>query len=269
MGDFIRTKGGFVINRPGRVLFVPVLADGTEDYANAIRNTATINTITATNSRTKTEIPDGNNFYAAGDRVTSIAGTIAIEFSTIDPKIWAMASGSEIQKEVSGTMMKIYDYMKISEEGQIELPDTYKENGYINIIGSDGTDFEKVTDTTSSANEYVVTSSGNKTTIKFNDADKGKNVAITMETVKKTISYSQGKKSMKYHKLIIDTDFSTLNDTDNMDVNIVVSQVSLGGDIVDALQKDPSALKTLTFNMYAPLPGEEPYKVKMEDKTTE
>ena len=90
-----------------------------------------------------------------------------------------------------------------------------------------------------------------------------------METVKKTISYSQGKKSMKYHKLIIDTDFSTLNDTDNMDVNIVVSQVSLGGDIVDALQKDPSALKTLTFNMYAPLPGEEPYKVKMEDKTTE
>lgn len=270
MGDFMKTKGGFVVNRPGRVLFVPVLADGTLDYANAKRNTSVINTITATNSRTKTEIPDGNNFYAAGDRVTAITGTIAIEFSTIDPIIWAMASGSELKKEATGTMTKIYDYMKISDEdGTIILPDTYKTGGYINVLCSDGTEFEKVEETTSGAGEYVVgTEEPGKTSLTFNAADKGKNVAITMEVTKKIVSYSQGKESMKYHKLIIDTDFSTLGNTDNMSVNIEVSQVSLSGDMVEALQKDPSALKTLTFNMYAPLPGEEPYQIKIEDKTT-
>ena len=90
MGDILKTKGGLVIDRPGNVLFVPVTAAGALDYANAIRNTAVINTITITNSKTKTEIPDGNNFYPAGDRVTAIAGKVAIEFSTVAPAIWAM-----------------------------------------------------------------------------------------------------------------------------------------------------------------------------------
>ena len=55
MGNILKTKGGFVIDRPGNVLFVPVKSDGSLDYANAIRNTAVINTITVTNSKTKTE----------------------------------------------------------------------------------------------------------------------------------------------------------------------------------------------------------------------
>ena len=50
MGNILKTKGGFVIDRPGNVLFVPVKSDGALDYANAIRNTAVINTITVTNS---------------------------------------------------------------------------------------------------------------------------------------------------------------------------------------------------------------------------
>ena len=50
MGDILKTKGGLVIDRPGNVVFIPVKADGTLDYANAIRNSAVINTITITNS---------------------------------------------------------------------------------------------------------------------------------------------------------------------------------------------------------------------------
>ena len=53
-GSILKTKGGFVINRPGHVLFVPVKADGSLDWTNSIRNTAVINTITVTNSKTKT-----------------------------------------------------------------------------------------------------------------------------------------------------------------------------------------------------------------------
>ena len=88
-----------------------------------------------------------------------------------------------------------------------------------------------------------------------------------MEVSAKTISYSQGRKAMKYHKIIIDTEYSTLNDTEKLPVNFVISQASVSGDMVDALQKDPSATKSLTFNMYAPLPGEQPYQMKFLDSS--
>lgn len=268
MGNLLKTKGGFVIDRPGNVLFVPVKADGSLDYANAIRNTAVINTITVTNSKTKTEIPDGNAFYPAGDRVTAIAGTVAIDFSTVDPAIWAMCSGTTLKNTEVDTMLKIYDYAKISETGTIELTEKYKENAFIQVVGTDGTVYEKVTgEAEAQAGEFTIAVEGNKTTITFNAEDAGKDVAISMMVETKTMSYSQGRAAMKYHKIIIDTEYSTLNDTEKLPVNITVSQASVSGDMVDALQKDPSATKTLTFNMYAPLAGEQPYEVKFKDIT--
>lgn len=265
MGQLLKTKGGFVIDRPGNVLFVPVKADGSLDYINAIRNTAVINTITVTNSKTKTEIPDGNSFYPAGDRVTAIAGTVAIDFSTIDPAIWAMCSGTALAKNTTDTMMKLYDYQKISSTGKIELSEEYKTDGFVQIVGTDGTVYEKVSATTPTAGEFKIEFSSTKTTITFATEDAGKDVAVSMEVVTKTTSYSQGRNAMKYHKIIIDTEYSTLNDTEKLPVNITISQASVSGDMVDALQKDPSATKTLTFNMYAPLAGEQPYEVKFKD----
>ena len=264
MGEILKTKGGFVIDRPGNVLFIPVKSDGSLDYANAIRNSAVINTITVTNSKTKTEIPDGNSFYPAGDRVTAIAGTVAIDFSTIDPAIWAMCSGTEMEKNEIDSMMKLYDYQKISADSKIELTDKYQTDGFIQVIGTDGTVYEKAT-SDPTAGEFKVEVSGEKTTLTFAADDKNKDVAISMEVATKTASYSQGRKSMRNHKIIIDTEYSTLNDTEKLNVNIEISQASVSGDMVDSLQKDPSATKTLTFNMYAPLAGEQPYKVKFKD----
>lgn len=267
MGSILKTKGGLVIDRPGNVLFLPVKADGSMDYVNAKRNQAVINTITITNSKTKTEIPDGNSFYPAGDRVTSIAGTVAIEFSTVDPDIWAMCSGTTVENTESDTMIKMYDYKKISEGNTIELDEKYKEGAFIKVVGTDGTEYEKSTAEVS-AGEFKIENSENKTKLTFAAEDVGKDVAITMTIETKTMSYSQGRQAMKYHKIIIDTEYSTLNDTEKVPVNFIISQASISGDMVDALQKDPSSTKTLTFNMYAPLAGEEPYTVKFEDKAT-
>lgn len=265
-GNILKTKGGFVIDRPGNVLFVPVKADGSLDYVNAIRNTAVINTITVTNSKTKTEIPDGNSFYPAGDRVTAIAGTVAIDFSTVDPAVWVMCSGTELTNTTNDTMLKIYDYDKIPETGILELTEQYKTDAFVQVVGSDGSVFEKVgAEDTPEAGEFKIAYASNKTTITFAAADAGKSVAVSMVIVAKTMSYSQGRTAMKYHKIIIDTEYSTLNDTEKLPVNIEISQASVSGDMVDALQKDPSATKTLTFNMYAPLPGEQPYTVKFKD----
>lgn len=265
MGNILKTKGGFVIDRPGNVLFVPVKADGTLDYANAIRNTAIINTITVTNSKTKTEIPDGNAFYPAGDRVTAIAGTVAIDFSTVDPAIWAMCSGTTLQNKATDKMLKIYDYQKIDETAHtIVLDEQYTDGDFVQIIGSDGTVYEKAA-ADPTAGEYKIEYSSNKTNITFAEDDKGKDVAISIMTTTKTISYSQGRKAMKYHKIIIDTEYSTLNDTEKLPVNVIISQASVSGDMVDALQKDPSATKTLSFSMYAPLAGEQPYEIKFKD----
>lgn len=268
MGNILKTKGGFVIDRPGNVLFVPVKSDGALDYANAIRNTAVINTITVTNSKTKTEIPDGNSFYPAGDRVTAITGTVAIDFSTVDPAIWAMCSGTQLTNNTTDKMLKIYEYQKISEAATIELDEEYTDGDFVQIIGSDGTVYEKITtETAPTAGEFKIAYASNKTTITFASDDKGKDVAISMMTTTKTISYSQGRKAMKYHKIIIDTEYSTLNDTEKLPVNVVISQASVSGDMVDSLQKDPSATKTLTFNMYAPLAGEQPYEIKFKDSS--
>ena len=264
MGSILKNKGGLVIDRPGNVLFIPVTADGTLDYANAIRNTAVINTITVTNSKTKTEIPDGNAFYPAGDRVTAISGTVAIEFSTVDPTIWAMCSGNEVVNTNNDTMLKIYDYDKIGEDNIIEFEDQYKTDGFVQVIGSDGTAYEKVA-SSPAAGEFSIAYADNKTTLTFAAADANKDVAVSMMVVAKTMSYSQGRKAMKNYKIVIDTEYSTLNDTEKIPVNVEVSQASVSGDMVDALQKDPSATKTLTFNMYAPLPGEQPYQVKFKD----
>jgi hypothetical protein len=266
MGDILKTKGGLVIDRPGNVLFVPVTAAGALDYANAIRNTAVINTITITNSKTKTEIQDGNSFYPAGDRVTAIAGTVAIDFSTIDPAIWAMCSGTELKSNTGDSMLKIYDYAKISDDGKIVLDEKYKTEGFVQVVGTDGTVFEKVSSDAAQAGEFSIAVDGEKTTITFNAEDKGKDVAISMMVETDTYSYSQGRTAMKYHKIIVDTEYSTLNDTEKLPVNISISQASVSGDMVDALQKDPSATKTLTFNMYAPLAGEQPYEVKFGKK---
>lgn len=265
MGNILKGNGGLVIDRPGNVVFIPVKADGTLDYANAIRNRAKINTITITNSKTKTEIPDGNSFYPAGDRVTAISGTVAIDFSTVDPAIWAMCSGTEFVTTELDTMIKIYDYDKVGEDKKIEVDEEYKTDGFIQVIGSDGVEYEKASGATPEAGEFAVTSSSGKTTLTFNEADANKSVAVTMAVTTKTMSYSQGRKAMKYHKIIIDTEYSSLNDTEKIAVNVEVSQASVSGDMVDTLQKDPSATKTLTFNMYAPLPGEQPYTVKFKD----
>ena len=267
MGNILKNNGGLVIDRPGNVLFVPVLADGTLDYSNAIRNSAKINTITITNSKTKTEIPDGNNFYPAGDRVTAITGTVAVEFSTVDPAIWAMCSGTEFINKTSDTMIKMYEYDKIGEDNTIIVDEAYKTNGFVQVIGSDGTVFEKVVSSPSTG-EFAVAVSGGETTFTFAAADANKSVMISMAIVVNTMSYSQGRKAMKYHKIIIDTEFSTLNDSEKIPVNFEISQASVSGDMVDSLQKDPSATKTLTFNMYAPLPGEEPYTMKFKDTAT-
>lgn len=264
MGQILKTKGGFVIDRPGNVLFIPVKSDGSLDYAHSIRNSAVINTITVTNSKTKTEIPDGNSFYPAGDRVTAIAGTVAIDFSTIDPAIWAMCSGTEMEKNATDSMMKLYDYQKISAESKIELTDKYQTDGFIQVIGTDGTVYESAA-ADPTAGEFKIEVTGEKTILTFAADDKNKDVAISMEVATKTASYSQGRKSMRNHKIIIDTEYSTLNDTEKLNVNIEISQASVSGDMVDSLQKDPSATKTLTFNMYAPLAGEQPYKVKFKD----
>ena len=264
MGNILKNNGGLVIDRPGNVLFVPVLADGTLDYSNAIRNSAKINTITITNSKTKTEIPDGNAFYPAGDRVTAIAGTVAVEFSTVDPAIWAMCSGTEFVNTASDTMIKMYEYDKIGEDNTIICNEAYKTNGFVQVVGSDGTAYEKV-QASPSAGEFTVAVAGGETTFTFAAADANKSVMISMAVVANTMSYSQGRRAMKYHKIIIDTEFSTLNDSDKIPVNFEISQASVSGDMVDALQKDPSATKTLTFNMYAPLPGEEPYTMKFKN----
>lgn len=266
MGNILKTEGGLVINRPGNVMFVPIKADKTEDYANAVRNTAKINTITITNSKTKTEIPDGNAFYPAGDRVTAIAGTVAIEFSTIDPTIWAMSSGTTVENKTGDTMLKIYEYEKIGEDNKIELSEIYKTDGFIQVIGADGDMYEKVT-SDPQAGEYSIAVTDSKTTLTFNTADANKSVGISMTITSDTMSYSQGRKAMKNHKIIIDTDMSLLDDSEDIPVNYIISQASISGDMVDALQKDPSATKTLTFNMYAPLPGEQPYTVKMKSAT--
>lgn len=265
MGKLLKTKGGFVIDRPGNVLFVPVNADGSMDYVNAIRNSAVINTITVTNSKTKTEIPDGNSFYPAGDRVTAIAGTVAIDFSTVDPAVWAMCSGTSLTKNATDSMMKLYDYQKIPDSNIIEVSEQYKTDGFVQIVGTDGTVYEKITSAEPQTGEFKIEFASTKTTITFAAEDAGKDVAISMEVSTKTESYSQGRNAMKYHKIIIDTEYSTLNDTQKLPVNIVISQASVSGDMVDALQKDPSATKTLTFNMYAPLAGEQPYEVKFKD----
>lgn len=267
MGSILKTKGGLVIDRPGHALFVPVNADGTLDYANAVRNTAVINTITITNSKTKTDIPDGNSFYPAGDRVTAIAGTVAIEFSTVDPAIWAMSSGTTVETTASDSMIKMYEYMKIGEDGKIEVDEQYKTDAFVKVVGSDGTEYEKVTSASPEAGEFTIAYADNKTTLTFATADAGKNVAITMTVVASTMSYGQDRTAMKYHKIIIDTEYSTLNDTEKIPVNFIISQASISGDMVDALQKDPSATKTLTYNMYAPLPGEKPYEVKYKNTT--
>ena len=246
MGNILKTNGGLVIDRPGNVLFVPVLADGTLDYANAIRNTAKINTINITNSKTKTEIPDGNSFYPAGDRVTAITGTVAVEFSTVDPAIWAMCSGTEFVSTANDTMIKMYEFDKIGDDNIIEVSDQYKTDGFVQVIGSDGTVYEKVTgETAPETGEFKVAYASNKTTFTFATADATKSVMITMAIVANTMSYSQGRKAMKYHKIIIDTEFSTLNDSEKIPVNFEISQASVSGDMVDALQKDPSATKTL------------------------
>lgn len=264
MGNILRNNGGLVIDRPGNVLFIPVNADGTLDYSNAIRNTAKINTITVTNSKTKTEIPDGNSFYAAGDRITAIAGTVAVEFSTVDPAIWAMCSGTEVENNLSDTMMKMYEYMKPVNR-EIVIEEQLVSDGFVQVIASDGAILEKISQAPEIwGDEYVVTSTSTGTTFTFGP-NFNKSVMITAEVVTDTVSYSQGRRAMRYHKIIVDTEFSTLNDSEKIPVNFIVSQASVSGDMVDALQKDPSATKTLTFNMYAPLPGEEPYTVKYAD----
>ena len=265
MKGILQTEGGLVLNRPGFLLLVPINADGTLDYVNALRNTAKINTINITNSKTKTPIADGNSFYDAGDRVTAITGTVAVEFSTVDPAIWARCSGSEVVLNETDTMIRMFEYDKIKENAKIELDEVYKADSFVKIVGSDGTEFEKVS-TEPKTGEFKIEANEGKTTITFANEDIGKSVAVTMTVETATMSYSQGKSTMREHQLVIDTEFSTLKNTDVIPVNFIVSQASISGDMVEALQKDPSALKTLTFNMHAPLAGEQPYTVKMKNK---
>ena len=264
-----RTDDGLVVDRVGRVLFVPIKDDYSEDYNNAIETVGTINTITITNTVTKTDIPDGNGMFPVGSRITEIAGTVAIEFSTIDEKVWGMATGSGLKENTTDSMIKILDAMKIGVDSTIVLPYKYKANGLVKILGADGTVYEKAAEGEPEAGEFSVgTPSGESTTITFNAADAGKAVSITIMIEKSTYYYTLGTNTMANHKIIIDTTYSDVANKTKRDVNLVISQASLSADLTETLQKDPTATKTLTFNMYKPLPGEEPYTVKISAPPT-
>lgn len=259
--------GGLVIDRPGYVMAIPYLENGQIDWDNAKRNSAKINTVTITNTRTKTDIGDGNSFYKAGDRVTALSGTLAIEFTTIDPVYWAMASGmGELQEKTNDVMLKLYEPMTIDEEtNKIELPferaTVSGEDGKIIIVGADGTEFTEGEAAT--AGTYSVESEEGKTTITFAADDKGKTVVISEEIKVNTAYYSIGKKPMPAHRFIIDTTASDVDETVQIPANFIVSRASISSDTTDSLQRDPSVTKTLTFDILAPRPGEDPYTVKM------
>lgn len=266
MGKFYKKDGGFVIDKPGSVLAIPIKADGTEDMENAIRNTAKINTITVTNTRTKTDIPDGNGFYPAGNRVTALAGTLAIEFSTMDLPFWGMASGSALTENASDTMIKMFDYTKIGTDNKITIKNvSFKEGGYAAITGSDGTIYTKATSDSPTANQFTIETSSTDTVITFNSEAAGKTVCGQFEYTVNTVSYTVGKAAMAAHKFVIETTMSDLKNQNVYPVNVIISQATIGADTTDALQKDPSATKTLTFDIVAPLAGEEPYQVKIQN----
>lgn len=264
---------GFVIDRPGYVMAIPILANGQLDWQNAKRNVAVINTISVTNTRTKTNIPNGNGFYPAGDRVTDLSGTLAIEFSTYDPTFWAMASGTgELQEKTGDTMLKLFEPMTIDQTaGTVVLP--YEratiggQKGTIIVTGTDGTPFTEVEESAATAGQFKVTSEADsgETTITFNTADKGKSVVISEQVKMNTAFYTIGKKPMQAHQFIIDTTMSNVDNTQQIGANIIISRASIGSDTTDALQKDPSATKTLTFDIYAPRAGEDPYKMLLEN----
>lgn len=269
-----KTKG-LVIDRPGYVMAVPYLESGKLDWANAIRNVAAINTITITNTRTKTDIQDGNSFYKAGDRVTAISGTLAIEFSTLDPRFWAMASGTgKLIEKTDDTMLKLFEAMTIDEttgkiEVEFERATVSGQPGTIIIAGDDGTEFteDSGTGAPSASGKYKVESSDGKTTFTFHADDKGKVVVISEEIKINTASYTVGRTPMPAHRFIIDTTVSDVDNTRQIPANFIISRASIGSDTTDALQKDPSATKTLTFDIYAPKAGEEPYQVKIANVT--
>lgn len=262
-----KTKG-LVIDRPGYVMAVPYLDNGKLDWDNAIRNVATILSVTVTNTRTKTDILDGNSFYKAGDRVTAIAGTLAIEFQTVDPRYWALVSGTgKLVEKTGDTMLKLFEPVTIDEEtGKVELEyeraTVSGQPGKIIVTGDDGTEFTEATGGSAEANQYKVESSEGKTTLTFNAEDKGKVVVISEEIKINTASYTVGRKPMPAHRFIIDTTVSDVDNTYQIPANFIISRASIGSDTTDALQKDPSASKTLTFDIYAPRAGEEPYQVK-------
>ena len=259
---------GFVVDRPGYIMAIPILASGKLDWSNAKRNIATVNTITVTNTRTKTDIGDGNSFYKAGDRVTALAGTMAIEFNTIDPVFWAMASGTgDLIEKTGDTLLKLFEPMTIDETtGKIELEyeraTVSGQKGIIIVKGDDGEDFTESESDPVGAGQYKVESSEGKTTLTFAAADKGKAVVISEQIKMNTASYSIGKKPMPAHQFVIDTTVSDVDNTTEIPTNIIISRASIGSDTTDTLQRDPSATKTLTFDIYAPRAGEEPYQMK-------
>lgn len=260
---------GFVIDRPGYVMAIPILSSGKLDWTKAKRNVAAINTITITNTRTKTDIQDGNSFYKAGDRVTALSGTLAIEFSTVDPVFWAMASGTgDLVEKTDDMVLKLFEPMTIDEttskiELEYERATVSGQKGTIIITGDDGEEFTETESEPASTGEYKVESTSGKTTITFSEEDKGKAVVISEQVKMNTVSYTIGKKPMPAHQFIIDTTVSDVDNTIQLPANIIVSRASIGSDTTDALQKDPSATKTLTFDIYAPRAGEEPYQMKI------
>ena len=260
---------GFVIDRPGYVMAIPILSSGKLDWTKAKRNVAAINTITITNTRTKTDIQDGNSFYKAGDRVTALSGTLAIEFSTVDPVFWAMASGTgDLVEKSDDTVLKLFEPMTIDEttskiELEYERATVSGQKGTIIITGDDGEEFTETESEPVSTGKYKVESTSGKTTITFSEEDKGKAVVISEQVKMNTVSYTIGKKPMPAHQFIIDTTVSDVDNTIQLPANIIVSRASIGSDTTDALQKDPSATKTLTFDIYAPRAGEEPYQMKI------
>lgn len=261
--------GGLVIDRPGYVMAVPYLASGKIDWDNAKRNSAKIMTVTVTNTRTKTDIGNGNSFYKAGDRVTGLTGTLAIEFSTVDPVFWGMASGTgELVETTGDVMLKLYEPTTVDETNYtVEFPyeraTVSGQPGKIFVVGEDGTEYEEASETTVASGKYKVTSSEGKTTITFN-ADAAGAVVVVSEQIKiNTVSYSIGMKSMPAHRFIIDTTVSDVDNTVQIPANFIISRATISSDTTDTLQRDPSATKTLTFDIQAPKAGEDPYMVKI------
>lgn len=248
--------------RAGNAIAFKFNDDGTLNKTSAdtaMTNNGTVESIGRTNSTETKEYPDGNSRYPMTIRTLKANDKFKINFSSFQPRFYALVTGESIEEKQSATMSVVEEKKTIDDATYtIKMDPVYDGTGMLFVTGIDSTQFTKA-ESAPATGEFSVSAD----TLTFSSADAGKEVFLSYDYTATSAVESASSTTQKrpaIHLIIGSEVAKQPGDVNAYRSNTIIDKCVAVGDINTPEQKPDADGWSVEFQVLEPRGGQKPVK---------